>query len=124
MGLYTSFSTTKYRNKPKKHIIEEESKQEEAPIIKENIKKSLYAEAQKVIKETKNKPSVNFKEQYVVGQLVAIQGPNGIFRTRKGRINEIVAEDLMYVLMEDSYKDSTDEWLADFVTGVDKIHLL
>ena len=124
MGLYTSFDTSSYYDEPNKKAEQAKQKTEITNKPKpQETRTSLYAQAQK-IKEYKEKISVDFRKIYRVGQKVAIQGPNGVFRTKKGVIAEIVAENLMYVYMEDTYKDSTDQWLADFVTDEDTIHTL
>jgi hypothetical protein len=63
----------------------------------------------------------DFRQIYRVGQAVAILGPNGNYRTRKGSIAEIVSNNLMYVWMEDTYKDVNNQWQVDFVTDKDHI---
>jgi len=130
MGLYTSFSTSDYYDEPitKKQPVQktEAPKKVEQKVepIKEEVKKSLYAQATEIATSSIEYKGPDFRDIYRVGQLVAIQGPNGNYRTTKGRIAEIVAENLMYVYMEDTYKDATDQWLVDFVTDKDTITLL
>ncbi len=129
MGLYTSFSTSDYYDEPSSTP---SKKQEQAPAqvqaptqkITPAVRKSLYDKAQAQATKKEKYNGVDFRKKYRVGQKVAIQGPNGAYRTTNGSIAEIVAENLMYVYMEDSYKDSTDQWLADFVTDKDTIHIL
>lgn len=128
MGLYTSFDTSQYYDdKPVKKVQQPQQSQERTEPPKEitpTVRKSLYAEAQAQADKKEKYKGVDFRVKYRVGQRVAIQGPNGVYRTENGSIAEIVAENLMYVYMEDTYKDSTDQWLADFVTDKDTIHLL
>jgi hypothetical protein len=134
MGLYTSFNPANYYDEDIKQQIKEEnktkqqhiiqSKEETPPPIPQKIKKSLYAEAKKQLEKMKEKPKVNFKETYRVGQKVAIVDKKGNLVTQKGKIAEIVAEDLMYVYMEDTYKDVNGNWLVGFVTAEDKIYPL
>jgi hypothetical protein len=127
MGLYSSFNPSDYYDdepkkvQPIKKQITQEIKKPNSPMISEKKRKSLYDEAMKVASSKSEYKGPDFRDIYRVGQMVAIQGPNGMFRTRKGKIAEIVAQNLMYVYMEDTYKDATDQWLADFVTDKDKI---
>lgn len=129
MALYSSFDPSEYYDepvqKPKKEVQphKKQINSNEVPSIPETKRKSLYEEAKKVMTD-KEKSGVDFRNLYRVGQMIAVQGPNGQYRTTKGRIAEIVAEDLMYVYMEDAYKDANENWLVDFVTAVDKIYPL
>ncbi len=128
MGLYSSFSTSDYYDdtpiKKKTQTTPKVKQQENISPIKPEVRKSLYAEAQEVATSKSEYTGPDFREVYKVGQAVAIQGPNGNYRTTKGVIAEIVAINLMYVYMEDTYKDATDQWLVDFVTDTDTITLL
>ena len=128
MGLYTSFNTSDYygdESKPApKNTPEKIQEPQEMPKIKEEVRQSLYAQAQEVASSKSKYTGPDFRDVYRVGQAVAIQGPNGNYRTTKGRIAEIVSKNLMYVYMEDTYKDATDQWLVDFVTDTDKITIL
>jgi len=125
MGLYSTFNTSDYyddepvKNTPKK--AEQVQPIQKPTPVKEEVRRSLYEQAKEVMNSKSNHNGPNFKEIYREGQAVAIQGPNGEFRTKKGIIAEIVAPTLMYVYMEDSYKDATDQWLADFVTDKDTV---
>ena len=124
MGLYTSYDTSEYydTNAPKKV----EKKQEETKVVNipPEVRKSLYDKSQDVLDKKKRYNGIDFRNKYRVGQRIAVQGPNGHTRTSKGVIAEIVAENLMYVSMEDSYKDVNDQWLIDFVTNNDRIMIL
>lgn len=123
MALYSSFTTSQYYDEPVKAKAQETQKEyikPHEPKLSEEKKKSLYEEA-KQIAETHKYVGPDFREIYRVGQEVAIQGPKGNIRTRKGRIAEIVARDLMYVWMEDTYTDVNGNFMADFVTGEDII---
>jgi hypothetical protein len=126
MGLYTSFDTSEYYDTPSPKPQSTQNNQEtpHTPPLTPGVRKSLYDKAQQVADKKDKLNGIDFRVKYRVGQKVAIQGPNGQFRTKNGSIAEIVAENLMYVYMEDSYKDSTDQWLADFVTDKDTIHIL
>lgn len=131
MGLYSSFSTADYYDDEpaQKKVSQPQATTQSASAPTErkldvDVKKSLYDQAQDVATAKENYKGPDFRTTYRVGQKVAIQGPNGAFRTKNGAIAEIVAENLMYVYMEDTYKDSTDQWLADFVTDHDTIHLI
>jgi hypothetical protein len=125
MGLYTSYDNSMYYDKKAPtQVPKQKSTEAKVQQIKPTMKKSLYDQAQKVATKKELYKGVDFRTKYRVGQHVAIQGPNGIYRTQQGIIAEIVAENLMYVYMEDTYKDSTDQWLADFVTDKDTIHEL
>jgi hypothetical protein len=132
-GLYSTFSTSQYYDTPPKP-----EKSVDKPTANGSFKKphqldpkdygltaskrqSLYAEAQKTVSTKSEYDHIDFKSMYRVGQMVAIQSRNGHYRTRKGRIVEIVNRDLMYVGMEDSTKDAHDHWLIDFVTSSDII---
>ena len=127
MGLYSTFNTSDYYDDepttptptPQKPPVDTNP-----TIIKpitQEVKRSLYDQAKEVMTSKSEYKGPDFRDIYRVGQAVAIQGPNGEFRTRKGTIAEIVASTLMYVYMEDSYKDATDQWLTDFVTDKDTI---
>lgn len=127
MGLYSSFSTSQYyddttsikkeqQNKPTQPI-----QKPHTPVISEQKRKSLYDEAIKIASTESEYTGPDFRDIYRVGQLVTIKGPNGQIRTNNGKIVEIVARNLMYVYMQDTYKDVTGQWLADFVTDKDTI---
>jgi len=125
MGLYSTFNPADYYDdepvkKTQKKVEKVQPVKKPAP-IKEEVRKSLYAQAKEVMDSKSHHKGPDFRDIYRVGQAVAIQGPNGEFRTKKGIIAEIVADSLMYVYMEDSYKDATGQWLADFVTDKDTI---
>lgn len=122
MGLYSSFDTSQYydtppKKKEPKKIIENNTALSKNYGLTEQKRKSLYEEAKTIRESGSGKNKVDFRELYRVGQMVVIQKPNGQIRTRKGRIIEIVANDLMYVGMEDTHKDVNGNWLIDFVTG-------
>ena len=127
MGLYSSFSTSQYYDD--NEVIKEKKiketpkviKQPNAPKISEKKRKSLYEEAMKIASSESEYNGVDFRDVYRVGQRVAIQSPSGEIRTSKGRIAEIVHKNLMYVWMEDTYRDVNDQWLAEFVTDKDII---
>lgn len=133
MGLYSSFSTSQYYDEPvvKKPTTPQPEKQSQADYKKphqvadygltEQKRRSLYEEAKKVESSKSVIKGPDFRDIYRVGQMIRVQAPNGHVRTNKGRIVEIVDRDLMYVGMEDSYKDVNDNWLVDFVTQTDKI---
>jgi hypothetical protein len=128
MGLYSSFSTAQYydeepvkkEQKPKQPSTQE-IKKPNSPMISEKKRKSLYDEAMKVASSESEYKGPDFRDVYRVGQKVAIQSPSGEIRTGNGRIAEIVANNLMYVWMEDTYRDVNDQWLAEFVTDKDKV---
>ena len=132
MPLYTSFKSSDYYDdepvvkkvvKPvEKTVPSEYKKPHKTPnnSLTPEKRKSLYAQA-KAEAESPKYTGPNFKELYRIGQMIQIVGPNGEFRTKKGRICEIVDKNLMYVYMEDSHKDAQDQWLVDFVTDKDKI---
>jgi len=127
MGLYSSFNTSDYYDTPIKKVVKQEIKKPvSAPItpIAEPVRRSLYDQAKQTMETKAEYSGPDFRDIYREGQPVAIQGPNGHYRTRKGVIAEIVAKNLMYVYMQDTYKDATDQWLADFVTDKDTITLL
>lgn len=133
MGLYSSFSTSQYYDEPvvKKPTTPQSEKQSQTDYKKphqvadygltEQKRRSLYEEAKKVESSKSVIKGPDFRDIYRVGQMIRVQAPNGHVRTNKGRIVEIVDRDLMYVGMEDSYKDVNDNWLVDFVTQTDKI---
>jgi hypothetical protein len=130
MGLYSSFSTSQYYDEP---VVKKPAQQAEKSTeykkphqtenngLTEQKRKSLYAEAQKVASTAAVIKGPDFREIYRVGQMIRVQAPSGHVRTNKGRIVEIVDRDLMYVGMEDTYKDVNDNWLIDFVTPTDRI---
>jgi len=129
MGLYTSFNPSDYyepeykkkETKPSKAVEQKQT----PPKLTESQRKSLYAEAQKVKEKiAKDKKGPNFKKKFRVGQKVAIKNNKNEIVTRNGIILEIVAEDLMYVSMLDTYKDVNDQWLVAFVTHDDTIYPL
>lgn len=128
MALYSSFNSSQYYDEPVKKVVEapkqEYIKPNVVPTISEQKRKSLYSEAQAIATAIADYSGPNFKLIYRVGQRVAIQSPNGAIRTSNGRIAEIVDKNLMYIWMEDTYKDVNGNWLVDFVTDQDKIHLL
>lgn len=136
MALYSSFSTSQYYdNEPVKKVektVVEESKQTPAEYKKphqipneygltQQKRRSLYDEAVKVASSSDSYTGPDFRQIYRVGQSVAIVGPNGNYRTQKGSIVEIVEKNLMYVYMEDSYRDVNNNWQVDFVTDKDTI---
>lgn len=130
MGLYSSFNPADYYDEPVKKKPQDQPKRTEEfkkpnmPVdngLTEQKRRSLYAEAQKVASSRAEIKGPDFREIYRVGQMIRVQAQNGQLRTNKGRIIEIVDKDLMYVGMEDSYKDVHDNWLIDFVTVADKI---
>ncbi len=126
MALYSSYNSSQYYDepiKPKQPEVEYK-KPNEVPKISEQKRKSLYSEAQAIATAISEYNGPNFKLIYRVGQRVAIQSPNGSIRTTNGRIAEIVDKNLMYIWMEDTYKDVNGNWLVDFVTDQDTIHLL
>lgn len=132
-GLYSTFSTSQYYDESDKP-----TKKQESPVVKQKTqthkkphtvnngltvgkRRSLYEEAQKVATTKSEYDHIDFRDLYRVGQMVAIQNMQGKVRTKKGRIAEIVNRDLMYVFMEDTYKDVNDNYLIDFVTSSDII---
>jgi len=124
MGLYSSFDTSQYYDTPPKKKEQKKVTEHKNPnnnvnnyVLTPQKRKSLYEEAKYIRENASDKSKVDFREIYRIGQMVMIQKPNGEIRTRKGRIIEIVANDLMYVGMEDTYKDVNGNWLVDFVTG-------
>mgnify|MGYP004002672143 CR=1 FL=1 len=124
MPLYSSFNTSQYyddeEESPQKPP--EYKKPHQSPTeLSSQKKKSLYAEAQAIVTSIEEYSGPDFRDIYKVGQMVSIKGANGIIRTNKGKIAEIVAQNLMYVYMEDSHKDVNNQWLADFVTDKDTI---
>jgi hypothetical protein len=131
MGLYSSFNPTEYYDKTENNNVKNENnnkqniiKVETPPPIPKKVKKSLYAEAKKELEKQTTKPKVDFRKIYRVGQKVAIVNKKGELVTQKGKIAEIVAEDLLYVYMQDTYKDVNGNWLVGFVTSEDKIYPL
>lgn len=142
MGLYSTFSTSQYYDEPpikKSNISEVEKKNvdkknkvlDEHNVVSSNQhnqvkrKTSLYEEAKEIASSRKSEyANIDFKTLYRVGQPVAIKDEKGVVKTAKGRVIEIVAKDLMYVAMEDTYKDVNDQWLIYFVTPKDKIYPL
>lgn len=130
MGLYSSFNPSDYYDdKDKKSTTVTTQSihtpdRVQPPSIPTAKKRSLYEQAKEVATSPDMYKGPDFRKVYRVGQQVAIQAPNGNMRTTKGVIAEIVAENLMYVYMTDTYKDANDQWLVDFVTDKDKIHLL
>jgi hypothetical protein len=130
MGLYSSFNPSQYYDTPTP-VVKNNVEKVETPYKKphqvenygltEQKRRSLYSEAQKVASSRSVVKGPDFREIYRVGQMIAVQAPNGSLRTKKGRIVEIVDKDLMYVGMEDSYKDVNGNWLVDFVMSTDKI---
>lgn len=129
MGLYSSFDTSQYYDEPSKPVKTEKkvTKIKQPHKVSDNYnltsqkRKSLYEESQKIKEKGAQYPKVDFRELYRVGQMIIVQSPDGKIRTRRGRIVEIVEKDLMYVGMEDTYKDVQDQWLVDFVTAKDII---
>ena len=125
MPLYSSFNPEDYYDeKPKKVETGSTNKHPVVQSVPTNIKKSLYDQAKEIATSVSKYTGPDFRDIYRVGQLVAIQGPNGAIRTKKGQIAEIVERNLMYVWMLDTYKDAQDQWLVDFVTDKDTIHKL
>lgn len=138
MGLYSTFSTSQYYDDEPvvKKKVPESSGQNETTQQPTNYKKphqlpengltpqkrkSLYAEAQHIAASKSERGNVDFVDMYRIGQMLMVQDEKGRVRTRKGRVVEIVSKDLMYIGMEDTYKDVHGHWLVDFVTGKDKI---
>ena len=135
MGLYSSFSTSQYYDEPVvKNIVPTQSEKptdykKPHQVIENNNqyglteqkRRSLYEEAKKVESSHSVTKGPDFRDIYRVGQMIRVQAPNGHVRTNKGRIVEIVDRDLMYVAMENSYKDVNDNWLVDFVLHTDRI---
>lgn len=133
MGLYSSFNPADYYDEPvvKKATPQPTPQQPKTDYKKphqvadygltEQKRRSLYEEAKKVATSRAEVVGPDFRDIYRVGQMIAVKGPNGNIRTKKGRIVEIVDRDLMYVGMEDSYKDVNENWLVDFVTSKDVI---
>ena len=135
MGLYSSFNPAQYYDDPSpakkaQPTPQQETNQSQKVEYKkphslpnygltEQKRKSLYEEAQKVATSRAEIKGPDFRDIYRVGQMIAVKSGNGQLRTKKGRIVEIVDRDLMYVGMEDSYKDVNDNWLVDFVTDKD-----
>lgn len=129
MGLYSSFDPSQYYDEPV--VKKQQTQQAEASKpqkykkpnqpIPEQKRRSLYDQAKEVATSISEYKGPDFKEVYRVGQKVAIKGPNGNFRTRNGRIAEIVAKNLMYVFMEDQYRDVNNQWIVDFVTDKDTV---
>lgn len=125
MGLYTSYDTSEYYDTLSTKKVEQKKQDVVTPVnIPPEVRKSLYDKSQDVIDKKKRYNGIDFRNKYRVGQRIAVQGPNGNTRTSKGVIAEIVAENLMYVAMEDSYKDVNEQWLIDFVTDKDRILIL
>ena len=127
MGLYSSFDPSQYyddepvKKETKKSQPEQEIKKPNAPAISETKRKSLYDEAKKVASSKSDYKGPNFKDVYRVGQRVAVRGADGVVRTAKGRIAEIVEKNLMYVYMEDTFEDVNGQYVADFLTDKDTI---
>jgi len=124
MGLYTSLNFSQYYDEPKKEVKEPiNNKQYKTKVvsINKNSRRSLYSEAQQILKKSKKLNGVDFKKQYREGQYVVVFDINGPILTKKGRIIEIIAENLMYVEMEDTYKDVNDNYLVAFVTHENKV---
>lgn len=139
MPLYSSFSTSDYyddepKNKQKKVTSQHQKHEQNKKIdykkphqspnnygLTEQKRKSLYEEAQEVASTSSEYDHIDFRSLYRVGQMIMVQRPNGNIATRKGRIVEIVAKNLMYVGMEDTHKDVHGNWLVDFVKSDDKI---
>lgn len=130
MGLYSSFNPSDYyddepvkkQSQPQQSVnTKQEIKTPNAPALSEKKRRSLYDEAQEVASSKTEYKGPDFRDVYRVGQRVAIQSSNGDIRTAKGRIAEIVSNNLMYVWMEDTYQDVNGQWLADFVTDKDII---
>ncbi len=109
MGLYSSFNPADYYDEP---VVKKTQAQTPAQPVKQDYKKphqvadyglteqkrrSLYEEAQKVASSREEIKGPDFRDIYRVGQMIAVQAPNGTLRTKKGRIVEIVDRDLMYV---------------------------
>lgn len=129
MGLYNSFNPSEYYDVTPKTAIVSPPKikntdtisGESSKIIPPKQKKSLYGEAQEKEAFASKIKGPDFRDVYRVGQMVAIQSQNGQVRTRKGKIIEIVDRDLMYVSMEDTYKDVHGNWMVDFVVATDTV---
>lgn len=128
MGLYSSFDPSQYYDEPvvKKQPQPEINKPQEfkkpnQPTISETKRRSLYEEAKKVASSASEYKGPDFRNTYRVGQRVAIKAPNGTYRTANGLIAEIIDKNLMYVYMQDSYKDVNEQWMVDFVTDKDTI---
>ena len=135
-GLYTSFSTSQYyddvsdtkktdiknvQNDTNSNVYKKPHQETQAYGLTSQKRKSLYEEAVKVATASEKYTGPDFRQIYRVGQAVAILGPNGNYRTKKGSIAEIVSNNLMYVWMEDTYKDVNNQWQVDFVTDKDHI---
>ena len=125
MSLYSSFNPADYYDtpsKPKARADQVQKPQIKRPEEKmQQKKKSLYEQAKEIATNETEYAGPDFRDVYRVGQYVAIRAASGEIRTKRGRIAEIVAKNLMYVYMEDSHKDVNNQWLADFVTDKDKI---
>lgn len=129
MGLYSSFNPSDYYddNDKKPTTVTPPTytpDRVQPPSIPMAKKQSLYEQAKEIATAPDSYTGPDFRKIYRVGQSVAIQAPNGNMRTTKGIIAEIVAENLMYVYMTDTYKDANNQWLVDFVTDKDKVHLI
>ncbi len=125
MGLYNSFNPSDYYDddeKPAKVTPVKTQRQEVTPTpLQPEVRKSLYDQAKQIATSKSEDTGPDYRDIYRVGQAVMVQGSDVIVRTSDGIIAEIVAKNLMYVYMQDSYKDATDQWLADFVTTGDII---
>ncbi len=124
MGLYSTFSTSQYYDSPPvvtKAAQPTYKQPHQITKIDNNKRKSLYEEAMKIVSSREEYKGPDYRTIYKLNQYVRIQSPQGHVRTNKGRIVEIVASNLMYIAMEDTYKDVQGNWLVDFVTGHDII---
>ncbi len=131
MGLYSSFDPSQYYDESEKKEIAQEkinkynerhkAPEVELPPIPEAKKASLYEESKSLLKNSKEYNGPDFRDIYNVGQAIAVTDSNDNVKTAKGRIAEIPDRNLMYVYMEDSYKDVNENYLVEFVTDKDKI---
>ena len=98
-GLYTSFSTSQYyddvsdtkkadiknvQNDTNSNVYKKPHQETQAYGLTSQKRKSLYEEAVKVATASEKYTGPDFRQIYRVGQAVAILGPNGNYRTRKG----------------------------------------
>src|SRR5574344_266570 len=107
MGLYSSFNPADYYDEPvvKKAAQPQPTPQQQPKVdykkphqvadygLTEQKRRSLYEEAKKVATSRAEVVGPDFRDIYHVGQIIAVKGPNGNIRTKKGRIVEIVDRD-------------------------------
>jgi len=121
MGLYTSLKFNNRTDKQETKIQHTLDNSNEQKNEKQEEKKSYYSSVKSKQEYEKKLNGKNFLKDYKVGQYIKVIDKKNELITNRGRITRISAEDLMFIEMEDTYKDVREHFLGYMVTGEDKI---